>query len=111
MKTEVARAQKYAVEKLSRSEINQQIMARLKRYGPAAVGGMLGNMVFPGLGGAVGGAATGLVLRPALRSMVNLSKNPAVQHGLLSPLQSSALLTKPVLPISSLLLGDYLLGQ
>jgi hypothetical protein len=40
--------------------------------------------VLPGLGGAVGGAATGLVLRPAIRSMVRLLQNPALQHKLLS---------------------------
>lgn len=110
MATEQARAAQYAAEKLSSNEMKQQIMARMKRYGPAAAGGLIGNALFPGLG-AVGGAATGLVLRPALRSMVNLSKNPAIQHGMLSPMKNSRVLTQPYLPISALLAGDALMGQ
>lgn len=110
MATEQARAAQYAAEKLSSNEMKQQIMARMKRYGPAAAGGIVGNALFPGLG-AVGGAATGLVLRPAIRSMVNLSKNPAIQHGMLSPMKNSRVLTQPYLPISALLAGDALMGQ
>lgn len=111
MKTEAERAAEYAAAKLSSNEVKQQVMARLKRYGPAALGGAVGNLIFPGLGGTVGGAATGLVLRPALRSMVNLSKNPAVQHGLLSSANSSLKFAGPVLPITSLLAAEGLLGQ
>jgi len=110
MKTEAQRAADYAAGKLSGNEVKQQVMARLKRYGPAALGGIAGNLIFPGLGGTVGGAATGLVLRPAIRSMVNLSKNPAVQHGALSAVRGSGLLTKPVIPVSSLLAAEGLLG-
>lgn len=110
METEAERAVQYAAEKLSGNEIKQQAMARLKRYGPAVVGGALGHMMLPGVG-TMGGIAGGLYLRPAIRSMVNLAKNPAVQHGLLSPIQNSAMLTKPVLPISSLLAAEGLLGQ
>lgn len=109
--TEQARAAQYAAEKLSSKEAKDQFMARLKRYGPAAAGGIVGNMIFPGLGGSVGGAATGLVLRPALRSMKNLAKNPAVQHGLLSPLENSLLFRSPAMPTTSLLLGDAIAGQ
>ena len=111
METEADRAAKYAADKLSGTEAKQQFMARLKRYGPAAAGGIIGNMLLPGLGGSVGGAATGLVLRPAIRSMVNLSKNPAVQHGMLSPFENSKLFTSPAFPISSLLTAEGLLGQ
>ena len=95
---ESGRAAQLAADKLSGSEVKRQAMARLMRYGPAAAGGIAGNMIFPGLGGAVGGAATGLVLRPALRSMINLSKNPAVQRALLSPVAGSKLLANPQLP-------------
>lgn len=105
MRTEAERAAKIAAEKLSGKEVKSQIMARLKRYGPAALGGMAGNLIFPGLGGAVGGAATGLVLRPALRSMVNLSKNPAVQRQALMPIANSGLLSNPNLPRMLGLLG------
>jgi hypothetical protein len=111
MQTEAERAAKYAAEKLSGDEVKQQVMARLKRYGPAALGGIAGNMIFPGLGGAVGGAATGLVLRPALRSMVNLSKNPAVQHGLLSGVQGGLNASGPAIPAMGLLGSQYLLNQ
>lgn len=109
MATEAQRASEYAASKLSTDEINRQIMARVKRYGPAVAGGMIGNMIFPGLGGSVGGAATGLVLRPALRSMINLSKNPAVQHGLLSPVPG--MMESSLIPTSSLLLTEGLLGR
>lgn len=105
IQTEAGRAAKIAGEKLSNKEIKTQVMARLKRYGPAAVGGMIGNLIFPGLGGSVGGAATGLVLRPAIRSMFNLAKNPAVQHGLLSPIANSGVLANPANPQLLGLLG------
>lgn len=111
MKTEAERAAEYAAAKLSSNEVKQQVMARLKRYGPAALGGAVGNLIFPGLGGAVGGAATGLVLRPAIRSMINLSKNPAVQHGLLSSANSSLKFAGPSLPVASILAGEGLLGR
>ena len=91
MATEAERAAKLAAEKLSGSEAKAQAMARLKRYGPAAVGGVIGNALFPGMG-AVGGAATGLVLRPAIHSMRRLAQNPAVQYRALSPLGQSGLL-------------------
>lgn len=110
MKTEADRAAEYAASKLSGQEIKDQIMARVKRYGPAVAGGMVGNVIFPGLGGSVGGAATGLVLRPAIRSMINLSKNPAVQHGLLSPIANSSTLASPLIPATSVALGQGLLG-
>lgn len=93
--TESERAAKLAIERLSNKEIKSQAMARLKRYGPAAAGGMVGNLLFPGLGGMVGGAAAGLTLRPAIRSMFNLAKNPAVQHKLLSPVANAGLLGDP----------------
>lgn len=86
METETQRAADLAKKMLSGGEVKSQVMARIKRYGPAALGGMAGNLLFPGLGGMVGGAATGLVLRPAIRSVANLAKNPAVQHKLLSPI-------------------------
>lgn len=95
--TEAERAAKLAAEKLSGNEVKSQVMARLKRYGPAALGGVLGNMIFPGLGGSVGGAATGLVLRPTIHSMRRLAQNPAVQHKLLSPI-ANGLLSNPAVP-------------
>lgn len=97
IKTESERAAKMFSDKLGNNEIKSQVMARLKRYGPAAVGGAIGHFLIPGLGTA-GGAATGLVLRPAVRSMMNLAKNPAVQHGLLSPVAGMGLLANEAIP-------------
>ena len=91
--TEAERAAKLTTERLSGKEAKAQAMARLKRYGPAAVGGLIGNMLLPGMGGAIGGAASGLVLRPAIHSMRRLAQNPAVQHKLLSQIADSDLLT------------------
>jgi hypothetical protein len=110
MATEAQRAAEYAAAKLSADEVKQQVMARLKRYGPAVIGGALGHAMLPGVG-TIGGVAGGLYLRPALRSMINLSKNPAVQHGLLSLLANSPMLTGPALPIASTLAAHGLLGQ
>ena len=97
--SEADRAAKLAAEKLGTGEAKHQVMARLKRYGPAAVGGMIGNVLFPGLGGAVGGAATGLVLRPAIHSMRRLAQNPAVQRQMLMPLMNSEILNSKYLPL------------
>lgn len=102
---ESERAAKLAAEKLGGDEVKRQVMARLLRYGPAAAGGVIGNMIFPGLGGSVGGAATGLVLRPAIRSMMRLSQNPAVQHALLSPIARASALQNPNLPMALALMA------
>lgn len=101
METEADRAAKMAAEKLSGKEAKAQFMARFKRYAPAAAGGILGDMLFPGLGGQVGGAAAGLVLRPAIRSMFNYAKNPAVQRGYLSPATKLDLLSNPIFQTGS----------
>lgn len=103
--TELERGAQIAADKLSGTEVKQQIMARLMRYGPAAAGGMIGNMLLPGMGGAVGGAATGLVLRPAIRSMMNLSKNAAVQRALLSPIANATSLQGQNVPLAAALLA------
>lgn len=105
LSSETSRASSLAAEKLSGNEVKRQIMARLLRYGPAAAGGIAGNMLFPGLGGAVGGAATGLVLRPAMRSMINLSKNPAVQRAMLSPIANATSLQGKNVPLAAALLA------
>lgn len=94
IESEAGRASKLTAERLSGKEAKAQFMARLKRYGPAAVGGMIGNMIFPGLGGTVGGMATGLVLRPAGHSIRRLAQNPAVQHKMLSQIANSGLLSE-----------------
>lgn len=107
IETETARAAQIVKEKLSGKEVRSQTMARIKRYGPAAVGGMIGNLLFPGLGGAVGGAATGLVLRPTLLSMRRLATNPAVQHNLLAPIARGESLSKALSPFSPYLTPTF----
>jgi len=108
--TEAQRASELAAQKLSGQEIKNQIKARLLRYGPAAVGGAIGSALFPGLG-TIGGAATGLVLRPALRSMINLSKNPAVQRAVLSKVANMGLLKNEALPPTLGLLAPTYFSQ
>lgn len=106
--TESQRAADMYAQKLSGDEVKQQIMARVKRYGPAVLGGLVGNMIFPGIGGAAGGMATGLAIRPTIRSVVTLAKNPALQHAVLSPLAKPGLLSNPALaPSLGLLLPAY----
>lgn len=107
VETQPKRASERAAQLLGKGEVKNQIMARVKRYGPAAIGGMIGNMLLPGVGTGAGIVA-GLYLRPALRSVLNLSKNPAVQHQLLSPIANSGLLSNPHLPRALGLLGPSL---
>lgn len=110
MSTEAQRAAQYAADKLSGNEAKQQLMARIKRYGPMALGGAaLGSLGGP-YGAALGGAV-GLYLRPALRSMVNLGQNPAVQHGLLSGVRGGVSAAGPAIPVGGLLGSQYLINQ
>jgi hypothetical protein len=90
--TESDRAAALAAERLGGGEAKKQAMARLKRYGPGVAGGVLGNMLLPGGGGALGGAAAGLVLRPTFHSIRRLAQNPAVQYNALKPIAGSGLL-------------------
>lgn len=89
--TEAERASALAADRLSGKEAKNQVMARLKRYGPAAVGGALGGMAFGGAG-AVAGVPIGLYLRPALHATARMMKNPAVQYQALRPIANSGLL-------------------
>ena len=110
MQTEAQRAADYAKQKLSGQEAKDQFMARMKRYGPMALGGAaLGSLGGP-YGAALGGAV-GLYLRPALRSMVNLGQNPAVQYGLLSGVNTGLNAAGPAIPVSGLLGSQFLLNQ
>lgn len=110
LKTEGKRAADRAEQLLSGGEAKQQLMARIKRYGPMALGGALLGSV-GGAPGAMMGGAVGLYLRPALRSMVNLGQNPAVQHGLLSGVQGGLNASGPAIPAMGLLGSQYLLNQ
>lgn len=91
IETEEARAAKLAADRLSGAEAKNQVMARVKRYGPAAIGGALGGAVFGGAG-AVAGVPIGLYLRPALQATMRMAKNPAVQYQMLRPIAGSGLL-------------------
>lgn len=89
--TEAERAATLAADRLSGKEAKNQVMARLKRYGPAAVGGALGGALFGGAGVAAGIPAA-LYLRPALHATMRMAKNPAVQYQMLKPIAGSGLL-------------------
>lgn len=89
--TEADRAAALAADRLSGKEAKSQVMARLKRYGPAAIGGALGGAAFGGAG-AVAGVPIGLYLRPALHATARMMKNPAVQYQALRPIAGSGLL-------------------
>lgn len=89
--TEADRAAQLAADRLSGAEAKNQVMARLKRYGPAAVGGALGGMAFGGAG-AVAGVPIALYLRPAIHATARMMKNPAVQYQALRPIAQSGLL-------------------
>lgn len=91
IETEEARAAKLAADRLSGTEAKNQVMARVKRYGPAAIGGALGGAVFGGAG-AVAGVPIGLYLRPALQATMRMAKNPAVQYQMLRPIAGNGLL-------------------
>jgi hypothetical protein len=89
--TEAERTAALSAERLSGKEAKKQVMARLKRYGPAAIGGALGGAAFGGAG-AVAGIPIGLYLRPALQATMRMTKNPAVQYQMLRPIANSGLL-------------------
>ena len=89
--SEAERASKLATERLSGKEAKNQVMARVKRYGPAAVGGALGGLAF-GPGGVAAGIPAALYLRPALHATMRMAKNPAVQYQMLRPIAGSGLL-------------------
>lgn len=82
--TEAQRAAQLAADRLSGTEAKNQVMARIKRYGPAAVGGAIGGTLFGGPG-AVAGIPIGLYLRPAIHASIRMAKNPAVQYQMLKP--------------------------
>lgn len=111
MQTEAKRAADYAKQKLSMGEAKDQLMARIKRYGPMALGGGLLGALGGGPYGAAFGGAVGLYLRPALRSMVNLSKNPAVQYGLLSGANTGLNAAGQAIPVGGLLASQALINQ
>ncbi len=71
------RAAAATAERTSPRAALSRLGERALRYGPAAVGGLVGHKIFGPMGGGYG-AATGLVLRPALRSMLRLAKDPSV---------------------------------
>lgn len=91
IETETERAVRLAADRLSGKEAKNQVMARVKRYGPAAIGGALGGAVFGGAG-AVAGVPIGLYLRPAIQATMRMAKNPAVQYQMLRPIAGSGLL-------------------
>src|SRR5574343_26045 len=70
--TEAERAAALAADRLSGKEAKNQVMARLKRYGPAAIGGAIGGTLFGGPG-AVAGIPIGLYLRPALHATMRMA--------------------------------------
>lgn len=92
---EAKRATDYAAAELSPEEAKRQVMARLKRYGLPALGGIIGNqmggedspLAGTGVGvlaGAGAGALVGSGWRPMLHSFLRLGSNPAVNRSLLS---------------------------
>lgn len=89
--SEADRAAELAAHRLSGKEAKNQVMARVKRYGPAAIGGALGGAIFGGPG-AVAGVPIGLYLRPAIQASMRMAKNPAVQYQMLRPIAGSGLL-------------------
>lgn len=71
------RAAAVTADRMSWGSALNRLGARAMRYGPAFVGGALGHKLF-GHAGLGYGATAGLVLRPAIRSMLRLAADPAV---------------------------------
>jgi len=94
---EPAIAAKLAAERLSGGEAKNQILARLKRYGPGAAVGAIGGALFGGPG-AIAGVPIGLYLRPAFHSIARMAKNPAVQYHMLRPFANAGLLADATNP-------------
>lgn len=73
-------------KKLSGKEAREQVMARLNRYGPVALGSAAGTVMGGPLGTAVG-ALAGAGTRPMVRALFRMANNPAVQTSLLTPVR------------------------
>lgn len=93
MESEAKRAEELAAQKLSGSELKQQTMARLTRYGLPALGGAALAAATGErdpmrlLGGAGLGALGGAGMRPMMHSLLRMAKQPVVQRPLWKALQ------------------------
>lgn len=74
---------------LSTDEMKRQVLARVLRYGPVAVGSFLGHHIGGPLGGSVG-ALAGAGTRPMVRSIARMGNNPAVQKALYDAVENAA---------------------
>ena len=87
--TEAERAAALTASRLSGKEAKNQVMARVKRYWPGVAGAVVGNMIFPGVGGAAGGFGAGLAIRPSIHAIRRMAQNPAVQYQMLRPIANN----------------------
>lgn len=72
-------------ELLSPQQADEQIMARVKRYGMPALGSAVGSVIGGPAGGAVG-ALGGAGTRPMVHALRRMAQDPAVQTRLWGPL-------------------------
>src|SRR5256885_9751242 len=66
-----------------------QIMARLLRYGPPAIGSAVGTKIGGPVGGAIG-AMAGAGTRPMVQALRRMVQNPAVQYQVASAIERAA---------------------
>lgn len=98
-----AATEEAAADILSGSEAKRQVMERVKRYLPTAIGAIAGADKKGALGGALAGYALGgtpgsaligglsmSALRPAMRAVGRMAQHPAVQRGMFSPVAGAA---------------------
>jgi hypothetical protein len=84
----VAAAAAEKAKQLSTTAMKEQVMARLKRYGPMGVAGGLAGLAFGGnpLTGILG-AAGGAAVRPMLHAGRRMIQHPSVQTAIWSPVE------------------------
>jgi len=78
-----------AAERVGTGAAKEQILARLRRYGPPMVGSALGSAV-GGAPGAAIGALAGAGTRPAIHALRRMVQDPAVQTQIMRPILGAA---------------------
>lgn len=84
-----AAAASRATDLLSTDEAKRQLAARAWRYGPPAIGSLVGSAIGGPMGTAVGFLA-GAGSRPMVQSMRRMAKTPAVQRALGEAIEGAA---------------------
>lgn len=82
--------------RLSPETAREQVMARVSRYGPPAIGSAVGSAIGGPVGGAIG-ALGGAGTRPMVHALGRMAEDPAVQMSIWGPLGQLGQTPKPMI--------------